>query len=107
MAHRLRTSLSSNGARVDLDGMVGADACCSTDGETQDRGRPGTAMTFDVVPAEGDTWQVDARPLHRRRPHATSTRRWAAASSSIQTAVTGRARIGAGAWQNFNFNPSV
>jgi hypothetical protein len=101
---RLRTSHSSNGARVDLDALVGADSCCFADGES----RSGTAsyrMAFDVVPAEGDTWQV-ALNHSIAGAHSYLNEALGGASSSITT-VTGRARIGAGAWQNFNFNPSI
>lgn len=101
---RLRHSHASAGARVELDALVGADACCFADSES----RSGTAsyrMTFDVVPAEGDTWQI-ALNHSIAGAHSFLNEALGGASSSIST-VTGRARIGAGAWQNFNFNPST
>src|SRR5690606_39005048 len=54
---RLRQSHGSTQARVELDALVGADACCFADSESRS-GTGAYRMTFDVVPAEGDAWQV-------------------------------------------------
>jgi hypothetical protein len=103
--HRIRTSSSSTGARIDFDGMVVADACCSTGDETQ-TAHAGYRVTFDVLPAAGDTWQVDLAHLISGA-HTLIDEQDGSAATSFQTAVTGRARVGGGAWQGFGFNPSV
>ena len=42
--------------------MLGADACCTVDDE-QRSAHAGYRVTFDVVPENGDTWQLDLSHL--------------------------------------------
>ena len=56
--HRLRQQVSSTQVRVSLDGRIGADACCTVDDETA-TAHAGYRVAFDVVPADGESWNVD------------------------------------------------
>jgi hypothetical protein len=103
--HRIRTSSDSGGARIELDGVVVADACCSTGDETQ-TATAAYRLTFDVLPAEGDTWQVDLGHL-LAGAHTLIDEQDGGGETAFTSAVTARARIGGGAWQTFAFNPSV
>lgn len=104
--HRVRKQVGPNGVSVELNGMVGADACCTTDSESLTAGAGGR-VTFDVVPAAGDSWNIDLAHsiagAHTVKGDGTGG--GYRARGSITT-VTGRARIGNGAWQTFSFNPS-
>lgn len=104
--HRVRKRVAADGVSLDLEGMVGADACCTTDSESLSASAGGR-VTFDVVPAAGDTWRIDLAHsiagAHTIKGDGTGG--GDRARGSITT-VTGRARIGSGAWQTFSFNPS-
>jgi hypothetical protein len=107
--HRIRKSVAPDRVGVDFKGMIGADACCTT-GDEDRSAHAGYRMTFDVVPENGDAWQLDlshniagAHTLLDERVLLED----AGGETRFTSAVTGRARIGAGPWQNFNFNPSV
>jgi hypothetical protein len=105
--HRNRRSGGPNTVRLNLDGVIGVDACCTVDDEQQSA-HAGGRLTFDVVPENGDTWRIDL--AHSIRGAHTLISEGVGGGYGMQssiTAVTGRARIGAGPWQNFNFNPSV
>jgi hypothetical protein len=102
--HRLRKKISSSSVRVDLDGVIGADAIAFADDEEKNA-HAGYRVTFDVVPAPGETWRLDlAQSI--AGAHTTIDEALGEASTAFTTSVTARARIGSGAWQNFNFNPS-
>jgi hypothetical protein len=107
--HRIRKSVAPDQVGVDFKGMIGADACCTLDDE-QKSAHAGYRLTFDVVPENGESWQLDlaqniagAHTLIDERVLLED----AGGETRFTTPVTGRARIGAGTWQNFNFNPSV
>jgi hypothetical protein len=107
--HRIRESVAPDRLGVDFKGMIGADACCTVDDE-QRSAHAGYRMTFDVVPENGDSWQLDlshsiagAHTLLDEKVLLED----AGGETRFTTAVTGRARVGAGAWQSFDFSPSV
>jgi len=100
--HRLRKQVSSSNVAVQLKGMMGADACCTVDDE-KDSATASGRVNFDVVPAEGETWRIDLN--HMIQGAHTHNDEGYRARTRIST-VTGRYRIGSGAWVNFNFNPS-
>jgi hypothetical protein len=103
--HRIRSSASSEQARIELDGVIAADACCFADDESKSA-TAGYRLTFDVVPAAGETWRIDlAHSINGA--HTVIDEALGAAQARFTTAVTGRARVGGGAWQSFNFNPST
>jgi hypothetical protein len=102
--HRIRRTISSNQVRIDFKGVIGADACCFSGDEGRDA-HAGYRLTLDVVPEHGQTWRLDLSQLIQGA-HTIYDEDSGSANSSI-SAVTGRARIGAGAFQNFNFTPSV
>jgi hypothetical protein len=107
--HRIRKSVAPDEIGVDLKAMIGADACCTVDDESKSA-HAGYRLTFDVIPENGETWQLDlahsiagAHTLKDERVLLED----AGGETRFTTAVTGRARIGSGSWQDFNFNPSV
>ncbi|MCU0270714.1 MAG: hypothetical protein MUF83_19010 [Acidimicrobiales bacterium] len=107
--HRLRPSIGPNSVNVAYKGMLGADACCTVD----DEARSATAayrMTFDVIPENGDVWQLNvgqsiagAHTLIDEKVLLED----AGGETKFQTPVSGRVKVGDGAWQDFSFNPSV
>lgn len=101
--HRIREQVSTDSVKVGLKGMLGADACCTVDDETQSS-HAGSRITLDVVPANGETWKLDL--AHAIAGAHTLVDEGYGAQSRITT-VTGRVRVGDGAWQHFDFNPSV
>jgi hypothetical protein len=107
--HRIRPTVTSTSVGVDFKGMLGADACCTVDDE-QRSATAGYRVTMDVVPENGETWKLDLSHLIRGAHTLIDEKvalEDAGGESRFQTAVTGRVRVGSGAWQNFNFNPSV
>ena len=107
--HRIRPTIGPNQVTVDYKGMLGADACCTVDDES----RSATAayrLTMDVVPENGDTWRLDLNQAiagaHTLIDEKVALED-AGGETRFNTAITGRARIGAGAWQNFDVTPSV
>jgi hypothetical protein len=105
--HRTRRQDSASSVRVNLDSVIGVDACCTVDDEQQSA-HAGGRVTFNVVPENGETWRIDL--AHTIQGAHTLISEGVGGGYGMQssiTAVTGRARIGAGAWQAFNFNPSV
>jgi hypothetical protein len=107
--HRIRKSASPTQVGVDYKGMIGADACCTIDDE-QKSAHAGYRLTFDVIPENGETWHLDlaqsiagAHTLIDERVLLED----AGGETRFTTAVTGRAQVGGGAWQNFNVTPSV
>ncbi|NLV55625.1 MAG: hypothetical protein GXY13_08450, partial [Acidimicrobiales bacterium] len=105
--HRNRKQVSDTGVNVNLKGMIGADACCTTGDKTADATAAGR-VTFDVVPADGETWKVDlAHSIAGAHTIVSEGVGGGYGGQSRITTVTGRYRVGAGAWTNFNFNPSV
>lgn len=107
--HRIRKTVTPTSVAVDYKGMLGADACCTVD----DEDKSATAayrVAFDVVPENGQSWKVDFSHLIRGAHTLIDEKvalEDAGGESRFQTQVTGRYRVGAGAWTNFNFTPSV
>ncbi|HRA33763.1 MAG TPA: hypothetical protein PK748_02480 [Acidimicrobiales bacterium] len=101
--HRVRKQISPTSVNVQLKGMMGADACCTVDDE-RDSATASGRVEFDVIPAAGDTWRVDLS--HLIQGAHTLKEEGYRAQTKIGT-VTGRYRVGSGAWVNFNFNPSI
>ena len=101
--HRVRKQVGTTTIKTKLVGMMGADACCTVDDE-QDSAHAGGRVTFDVVPAGSGSWRVD---LNQSIAGAhTLVDEGYKAQTTIST-VTGRYKVGSGAWVNFNFNPSL
>lgn len=102
--HRLRQQISSTEVKVNLDGVIGADACCTVDDERA-TAHAGYRVALDVVPAGGQTWQLDMSQFIKGAHSAVGdgTGGGYAAQSNITT-ITGRYQVGGGAWQTFNFD---
>lgn len=103
--HRVRKQVSSNGVGVQLKGMLGVDACCTVDDKREDATAAGR-ITFDVATAGSESWRVDLS--HAIRGAHTLVSEGVGGGYGAQTwitPVTGRYRIGNGAWVNFNFTP--
>ncbi len=103
--HRIRPSVSPNQVRVDFKGMIGADACCAT-GDEERTAHAGYRVTLDVVPENGESWQLDLSQLIQGA-HTLYDEQNGSSVTRFDTPVTGRARIGAGAWQAFDVTPSA
>jgi hypothetical protein len=101
--HKLRKKISSNRIDVNLDGMVGADACCIVSDSSMSA-NTGYRVYFEVATAPGDSWRVDLSHLIRGA-HTANNEGDGGARTTIST-VNGRYRRNGGAWTNFNFNPS-
>lgn len=102
--HRLRKQISSNQVKVNLDGLIGADACCTVDDELA-TAHAGYRVAFTVVPEDGDTWKVDMS--HFIRGAHTANSEGVGGGFGAQTnisRITGRYRVGTGAWQEFSFD---
>jgi hypothetical protein len=102
--HRVRPTVSPTHVGIDLKGMLGADACCTVDDESRSA-HAGYRVTFDVVPEDGETWRIDLRQL-MRGAHTLIDEKVAledaGGEARFQTSLTGRARLGTGAWQSFD-----
>jgi hypothetical protein len=101
--HRPRQKIAPNTVRVDHKSQIGVDACCTVDDESRSA-HAGGRVTFNVVPENGETWKIDL--AHQIKGAHTLKDEGYKARSTIST-VSGRVKIGGGAWQAFNFNPSV
>jgi hypothetical protein len=103
--HRLRPTVSPTRVGVDLKGMLGADACCTTGDESR-TAHAGYRLTFDVVPENGDTWQLDLSHLIRGAHTLIDEKvllEDAGGETRFQTDVTARVQVGGGEWQSFGF----
>ncbi len=101
--HKLKSTSSSSSVDLSYRGMIGADACCFVDDARRDA-NAGYRVTFDVIPENGDTWKLDlAQSL--RGAHTLIDEQGGSARTSMST-LNIRARVGSGAWQNFNITPS-
>jgi hypothetical protein len=101
--HRVRKQISPSSVNVQLKAMMGADACCTVDDE-RDSATASGRVAFDVVPAAGETWKIDLS--HLIQGAHTLVEEGHRAQTRIST-VTGRYRVGSGAWVTFDFNPSI
>lgn len=107
--HRIRKTVSPAEVGVAYKGMIGADACCTVDDESKSA-HAGYRMTFDVIPENGETWRLDVS--HRiAGAHTLLDEKVAledaGGETRFTTPVSGRVRVGSGAWQSFNFDPNV
>jgi hypothetical protein len=103
--HRLRPTVSPTGVDVDFTGMLGADACCTVEDESRSA-HAGYRVTFDVVPENGDSWQLDLSHLIRGAHTLIDERvllEDAGGETRFQSNVTARAQVGTGGWQSFDF----
>jgi hypothetical protein len=98
--HRIRKQVSSTQVKVNLDGMIGADACCTVDDET-DSAHAGYRVAFDVVPENGDTWNLDLSHLIKGA-HTAKDEGYGAQSNISR--ITGRYQLNGGAWTEFSFD---
>lgn len=103
--HRLRPTVSSTRVGVDLKGMLGADACCTTGDESR-TAHAGYRLTFDVVPENGETWQLDLSHLIRGAHTLIDEKvllEDAGGETRFQTDITAQVQVGGGEWQSFGF----
>lgn len=101
--HKVKSTSTSKNINVSLRGMIGADACCTVDDAQRDA-NAGYRVTFDVVPEQGQTWRLDLNNV-LRGAHTLIDEQGGSARTSMST-LNIRARVGSGAWQNFNITPS-
>ncbi|MBX3314216.1 MAG: hypothetical protein KF906_07835 [Actinobacteria bacterium] len=101
--HKVKSTSTSKNINVSLRGMIGADACCTVDDAQRDA-NAGYRVTFDVVPENGETWHLDMNQV-LRGAHTLIDEQGGSARTSM-SAITVRAKVGSGAWQNFNITPS-
>ena len=102
--HRIRKKISSSQVRVDYKAVLGADACCFADDE-EVRASAGYRLTFNVIPENGQTWQLNLAQLISGA-HTIVDDGGGSGQASIST-IIGRAKIGSGAWNTFNINVSA
>lgn len=102
--HRLRPSVSPTQVDVAYKGMLGADACCTVEDE-QRGAHAGYQVSFDVIPENGETWQVDLSHL-MQGAHTLIDEKVAledaGGEARFDTPIAARAQVGNGAWQNFD-----
>lgn len=107
--HRIRPTITPNQVKVDFDGMIGADACCTVEDESKSA-TAGYRVTMDAIPENGQTWKLDLSQVIKGAHTLIDEKvalEDAGGETRFQTAVTGRVRVGSGPWQDFSFNPSV
>ncbi len=103
--HRNRHQIGSTSIKAQIKGMMGADACCTVDDE-RDGAHAGGRVTFDVVPAPGQSWKVDLS--HVIKGAHTTVGEGVGGGYGAQTwitPVTGRYRVNGGSWVSFGFSP--
>lgn len=104
--HRIRKKISSTQVKVDLKGMLGVDACCTFDSENR-TAHAGLRVTMNVVPENGQTWKLDVSHLIAGAHTLIDDSSFGCkAESKFTSPINGKAKIGNGAFQNFNFNPT-
>lgn len=107
--HRIRPTITPTQVKVDFDGMIGADACCTVEDESKSA-TAGYRVAFDAIPENGQTWKLDLSQVIKGAHTLIDEKvalEDAGGETRFQTAVTGRVRVGTGPWQDFSFNPSV
>lgn len=107
--HRIRPTITPNQVKVDFDGMIGADACCTVDDESKSA-TAGYRVTMDAIPEGGQTWKLDLSQVIKGAHTLIDEKvalEDAGGETRFQTAVTGRVKVGSGAWKDFSFTPSV
>lgn len=98
--HRLRKQVGSTQVKVNLDGMIGADACCTVDDES-DSAHAGYRVAFDVIPEHGETWKLDLAQAIKGA-HTAKDEGYGAQSNISR--ITGRYQLDGGAWTEFSFD---
>ncbi|MBX3284551.1 MAG: hypothetical protein KF703_04335 [Actinobacteria bacterium] len=106
--HRIRSTVTPTQVKVDFNGMIGADACCTVDDES----RSATAayrVSMNAIPENGETWKLDLSQVIKGAHTLIDEKvalEDAGGETRFQTAVTGRVRVGTGPWQDFSFTPN-
>lgn len=100
--HRIRKQIGSSSVNVQYKSVIGADACCTVD-DADKSASAGYRVNFDVIPENGDTWQLDighnVLGAHTRVDDGNYKGR-----TEFTQPISGRVRVGAGPWQTFNFD---
>lgn len=98
--HSIRKQVGANQVKVNFDGMLGADACCTVDDES-DSAHAGYRVAFDVIPENGETWKLDLAQAIKGA-HTAKDEGYGAQSNISR--ITGRYRLDGGAWTEFSFD---
>ena len=103
--HRIREQVTANQVTVDFDAVIGADEANWNENE-EATAHAGYRVGLDVVPAAGETWQLDLGHLVRGAHTGVGdgTGGGYRAQSNISQTVTGRYQVDGGAWQSFSIN---
>lgn len=101
--HRIRDQVGSDQVTINFDGVIGADEANWNEDE-EATAHAGYRVALDVVPAPGDTWQLDLSHLVRGAHTGVGdgTGGGYQALSTISQTVTGRYQVDGGAWQEFS-----
>jgi hypothetical protein len=101
--HRIREQVSSDSVTIDYDAVIGADEANWNENE-EATAHAGYRVALDVVPAPGDTWQLDLGQVVRGAHTGVGdgTGGGYRAQSNISQSITGRYQVNGGAWQSFN-----
>ena len=101
--HRIRERVTPDQVTIDFDAVIGADEANWTENE-EATAHAGYRVALDVVPAPGDTWQLDLSHLVRGAHTGVGdgTGGGYRAQSNISQTVTGRYQVAGGAWQAFS-----
>jgi hypothetical protein len=103
--HRIREQVSANNVTIDFDAVIGADEANWNENE-EATAHAGYRVALDVVPAAGETWQLDLGHLVRGAHTGVGdgTGGGYRAQSNISQTVTGRYQVDGGAWQAFSID---
>ena len=103
--HRVRKQVGDTTIKTQIQGMMGADACCTVDDE-RDSAHAGGRIAFTVVPAGSETWKVDiAQSIAGAHTTVGEGVGGGYGAQTWITPVSGRYKVGSGAWVNFGFSP--
>jgi hypothetical protein len=104
--HHLRKQFTSKSLNVQYKGVVGADSIVSS--STSRQAAAGYRLNFDVVPENGETWQLNlGHNIVGAHTIVEEGLGGGTASSSFVSPVVGRVSTNGGAsWQNFTINPN-
>jgi hypothetical protein len=104
--HRLRKQFNSSSLNVQYKGVIGADSIVASD--TSRQAHAGYRLNFDVVPENGETWQLDlGHNIVGAHTVVSEGAGGGTGSSRFLAPVTGRVSTNGGAsWQSFTINPN-